>query len=67
MWPLNKDLPECNSNSHPAKLLTKRYFCYNSYMTVASNIGDAKDARLKTAGVQTGKYREDFVKQTGIS
>jgi len=33
---------------------------------VESDIGGAKDAGLKTALVQTGKYREDFVKQTGI-
>jgi len=33
---------------------------------VESDIGGAKDAGLKTALVQTGKYREEFVKQTGI-
>jgi len=33
---------------------------------VESDIGGAKDAGLKTALVQTGKYREGFVKQTGI-
>jgi len=33
---------------------------------VESDIGGAKDADLKTALVQTGKYREGFVKQTGI-
>jgi len=33
---------------------------------VESDIGGAKDAGLKTALVQTGKYREDFVKQSGI-
>ena len=33
---------------------------------IESDIGGAKDAGLKTALVQTGKYREDFVKQTGI-
>ncbi|MDQ6960859.1 MAG: TIGR01458 family HAD-type hydrolase [Mariprofundaceae bacterium] len=33
---------------------------------VGSDIGGAKDAGLKTALVQTGKYREDFVKQSGI-
>ncbi len=33
---------------------------------VESDIGGAKDAGLKTALVQTGKYREAFVKQTGI-
>jgi len=33
---------------------------------VESDIGGAKDAGMKTALVQTGKYREDFVKQTGI-
>jgi len=33
---------------------------------VESDIGGAKNAGLKTALVQTGKYREDFVKQTGI-
>jgi len=33
---------------------------------IESDIGGAKDAGLKTALVQTGKYREDFVKSTGI-
>ena len=33
---------------------------------VESDIGGAKDAGLKTALVETGKYRVDFVKQTGI-
>ena len=33
---------------------------------VESDIGGAKAAGLKTALVQTGKYREDFVKQTEI-
>jgi len=33
---------------------------------VESDIGGAQHAGLKTALVQTGKYREDFVKQTGI-
>jgi len=33
---------------------------------VESDIAGAKDAGLKTALVQTGKYREDFVKQSGI-
>jgi len=33
---------------------------------VESDIGGAKDAGLKTALVQTGKYREGFVKQSGI-
>jgi len=33
---------------------------------VESDIGGAKDAGLKTALVQTGKYRKDFVKQSGI-
>ncbi len=33
---------------------------------VESDVGGAKDAGLKAALVQTGKYREDFVKQTGI-
>jgi len=33
---------------------------------IESDIGGAKDAGLKTALVQTGKYREDFVKATGI-
>jgi len=33
---------------------------------IESDIGGAKDAGLKTALVQTGKYREDFVRATGI-
>lgn len=33
---------------------------------IESDIGGAKDAGLKTALVKTGKYREGFVKQTGI-
>jgi len=33
---------------------------------IESDIGGAQDAGLKTALVQTGKYRSDFVKATGI-
>ena len=33
---------------------------------IESDIGGAQDAGLKTALVQTGKYRADFVKSTGI-
>jgi len=33
---------------------------------IESDIGGAQDAGLKTALVQTGKYRADFVKATGI-
>lgn len=33
---------------------------------IESDIGGAQKAGLKTVLVQTGKYREDFVKQTGI-
>jgi len=33
---------------------------------IESDIGGAMDAGLATALVQTGKYREDFVNQTGI-
>jgi len=33
---------------------------------IESDIGGAIDAGLKTALVKTGKYREDFAKQTGI-
>jgi len=33
---------------------------------IESDIGGAKEAGLKTALVQTGKYREDFVRATGI-
>ncbi|MFQ5582513.1 MAG: TIGR01458 family HAD-type hydrolase, partial [Mariprofundaceae bacterium] len=33
---------------------------------IESDIGGAQNAGLKTALVQTGKYREEFVRQTGI-
>jgi len=33
---------------------------------IESDIGGARDAGLKTALVQTGKYRADFVKKSGI-
>jgi len=33
---------------------------------IESDIGGARDAGLKTALVQTGKYRSEFVKQSGI-
>jgi len=33
---------------------------------IESDIGGALDAGLKTALVKTGKYREDFARQTGI-
>ncbi len=34
---------------------------------IESDIGGAQQAGLKTALVQTGKYREDFVRKTGIT